>query len=103
MAYNTGTVLLNFGPPSGADLTGAVAIDSTVPAVAKMEAYFASGGLDDDIVPGANKTYKDHRYVASICKLTCQRDPIAGSGFVVYGTYFDQLSGAYLINWIWTT
>lgn len=97
MATGQGTATIDFGTIGGtgsntasAVITGLTSISST----SKVESYVMSSDSTVD------HTTNDHRYFALLAKLTCE-DVIAGTGFTIYATSLEKLSGQFQVRWVW--
>lgn len=102
MAFNTGTYIIDFGTYPGQDYIALYIFDSAIVADAKSEAYYMSdGGADNDIVPGTTHTYKDHRYMNSLCSFTTGGE-FVGFGFMFRAISTQKFTGTYRINWVWS-
>jgi hypothetical protein len=95
MANATGTAVINFGANPGVnEASVAVTGQATISATSKADAFI----MADDT--SSNHTAKDHRYFSALVGLTCGT-PTAGSGFTIYATSLQELTGAYTVRWVW--
>ena len=97
MATGQGTATLNFGTVGGKGLnsTGvAVTGQASILGTSKAEAYFMGDSTT------ATHTANDHRQADMFIDLTCGT-PVAATGFTLYGTSMQKLSGTFLVNWVW--
>jgi hypothetical protein len=94
MATGQGTATINFGTTGLNETSIAVTGQATISATSKVEAFIMADNIS------ANRTASDHRYFNIMAGLTCGT-PTAGTGFTIYGTSLQKLTGQYLINWVW--
>lgn len=92
-SINTGTVTVDFGTGSNiatVTVTGQTSITSTSSVWLEMVAD-ASG----------SHTASDAAYAALFVSLTAS-SPTAGSGFTIYATCADKMTGTYKVRWTWS-
>lgn len=94
MAFGQGTATIDFGSTGLNEATIAVTGQTTISATSKAEAYTMANNTS------SNRTASDHRYFDVVTGLTCGT-PTAGTGFTIYATSLQKLTGQYLINWVW--
>lgn len=95
MATGLGTATLDFGTNPGTnEASVAVTGQTTISATSKVEAYV----MADDTT--ATHSASDHRYFATLTGLTCGT-PTAGTGFTIYARSLEDLTGTFLIHWVW--
>jgi hypothetical protein len=97
MATGQGTATLNFGAMGGNGSNEASAVvtgQTAILATSKAEAYIMG---DDTTV---DHTESDHRYLAALIGLTCGT-PTSATGFTIYATSTQKLTGTYQIRWVW--
>jgi len=96
MANAQGTATIDFGSGAGANEASiAVTGQTTISATSKAEAFVMGADTTSD------HTAKDHRYFNALCGLTCDT-PTAATGFTIYATSAQKLTGTYKLRWIWT-
>ena len=89
-----GTATLDFGTGSNeasVEVTGQASILAT----SKTDAFIMA---DDET---SDHTASDHRYLACLAGITCGT-PVAATGFTIYGTSTQKLTGTYQVRWVWT-
>lgn len=95
MATGTGTATLDFGAHPGANEASiAVTGQTTISGTSKAEAWI----MGDDTT--ADHTASDHRYAELFLSLTCGT-PSAGTGFTIYATAIDKLTGTFAVRYVW--
>lgn len=96
MSNAQGTATIDFGSAPGANEASiAVTGQSAVSVTSKAEAYI----MADDTT--TNHTASDHRYLAALAGLTCGT-PTAATGFTIYATSLEKLTGTFKVRWVWT-
>ena len=95
MATATGTATIDFGSDPGTneafvDVTG----QSTISATSKVDAFIMAHDTS------SNHTASDHRWFSCVVGLTCGT-PTAATGFRIYATSQQKLSGQYAVRWVW--
>ena len=93
MATGQGTAVLDFGAGSN-EANIAVTGQGSIGTGSKAEAYV----MADDTTSA--HTAKDHRYFASFTGLTCGT-PVAATGFTIYATSPQKLTGTFQVRWVW--
>ncbi len=95
MANATGTATLDFGAAPGSnEATVVVSGQGSILATSKTDAFFMA---DDTTV---SHTAKDHRYADLLISLTCGT-PTAATGFTIYATSMQKMTGTFLVRWVW--
>jgi hypothetical protein len=95
VATATGTATINFGAHPGAnEASVAVTGQTAISATSKAEAWVMADDTTSD------HTAKDHRFFATLCSPTCGT-PTANTGFTIYATCLQKLSGTYQVRWVW--
>lgn len=92
MATGQGLATLSFGTGSN-EASIAVTGLTTISATSKVESFVMGDSTT------ADKTANDHRYFAALVGLTCGT-PTAATGFTIYATSLEKLSGTFLVNWV---
>ena len=104
MASGIGTIVLDLGLWPGVndayvDVTGLTTISSTSSAEAFiMGSDTTSQGVSSPFSPG--RSANDHRWFNCLAKLTCGT-PTTATGFRIYMTSLEKLSGRFNIHYIW--
>ena len=93
MANGTGTATIDFGAGNN-EASVVVSGLTSISATSKAEAFLMGDSTTSD------HTASDHRYFNILVGLTCGT-PVAGTGFTIYGTSTQKLSGTYLLNYVW--
>lgn len=95
MANNQGTATIDFGSSGANETSVAVTGQTTISATSKAESFV----MADDTV--STHTASDHRYFNAVCGLTCGT-PTAATGFTIYATSAQKLTGQFKVRWVWT-
>lgn len=96
MANNQGTATIDFGSNPGANEASiAVTGQGAISATSKAEAFIMADDTTSD------HTASDHRYLAALAGLTCGT-PTAATGFTIYATSIEKLTGTFKLRWVWT-
>jgi hypothetical protein len=93
MSTGTGTAILDFGAGSN-EASVVVTGQTSILITSKTDAFI----MADDTT--GSHTAQDHRYFAALTGLTCGT-PTASTGFTIYGTSTQKLSGTYQVRWVW--
>lgn len=96
MANNQGTATIDFGASPGAnEASVAVTGQTNISITSNCEAYVMGGDTTSDHTAG------DHRYFNALSGLTCGT-PTAATGFTIYATSAQKLTGTFKVRWVWT-
>jgi len=96
MASGTGSLFIDFGAHPGSNeasvaVTGQTGISNT----SKASAFVMAGDSS------ANHTPADHKYLPVFAALTCST-PVSGTGFTIYGTSTQKLTGQWAVRFVWS-
>ena len=95
MASNTGTIEIDFGAAPGlCQQTVVVTGQTSVSTTSNSEAWFMAE-------TSTNHTANDQSFVPLFCALTCGV-PTAGTGFTIYATSTERLTGKFKLRWVWS-
>lgn len=96
MASNLGSATLDFGShPGSNEANVTISGQTSISITSSVEAFVMAN--DSTALHTAN----DHRYFNLFAKLTCGT-PTAGTGFTIYATSLEKLSGTFNIRWVWS-
>ena len=94
----SGTATLDFGVATAGGVQDATAVVTGQTGILPTSTIWLEIRGD---ATSSNRTAKDHRYVSIFMQLSWGAI-VAGTGFTIYGTSSDQLTGQYTINWYWS-
>ena len=96
MASGTGSLFIDFGNnPGSNEASVAVTGQTGISATSKASAYVMSGDSS------ADHTASDHKYFPALAGLTCST-PTAGTGFTIYATSTQKLTGQWAVRFVWS-
>ena len=91
-----GTATIDFGTEAGSnEASVAVTGQTTISPTSKCDAFIMADDTTGD------HTASDHRYLAALAGFTCGT-PTAGTGFTIYATSTQKLTGTYQLRWVWS-
>ena len=95
MASNTGTIEIDFGAAPGlCQQSVAVTGQTSISATSFAEAWLMSEA-------STNHTSSDQSWAAPFVAFTCGI-PTAGTGFTIYATSTERLTGKFKLRWGWS-
>lgn len=95
MASAIGSATLDFGSAPGSNEASVVVTGQTnIINTCKVDAFIMADSTTSD------HTANDHRYVDLFLALTCGT-PTTGTGFTIYATSTEKLTGTYQVQWVW--
>ena len=96
MSNAQGTATIDFGASPGVNEASiAVTGQTTISATSKAEAFIMADDTTSD------HTASDHRWLSALVGLTCGT-PTAATGFTIYVTSLEKLTGTFKLRWVWT-
>jgi len=94
MASAQGIATLDFGIGEGANEASVIVSDTAIFNPSKVEAYV----MADDST--ADHTANDHRYFNLFATLCCGT-PVLNTGFTIYATSTQKLTGTFKVRYVW--
>jgi hypothetical protein len=91
-----GTATLDFGAwPGSSEASLAVTGQASIGTGSKVDVFVMASDTTSD------HTASDHRYFAALTSLTAGTI-VAATGFTIYATALDKLSGTFAVRWRWS-